>query len=352
MKTTLFALSIASLSVIALAPARADAPFTLEGKTFTMIVPSKPGGGTDASARLIARMLVNELPGKPRLVVRNIPGGGGVTALNYFVEQVARDGLTVAMGSSTQSDPINYRKPQSKYDPTKMHILGGAGRGGTLMIIHKAAVERLSDKSKPPVIVGSIGGVPRSGMQMAAWGVDLLGWNAKWVVGYRGTDDLMVALERGEVEMTSTGNLFQINKLVNTGKFTVLVQSGQIQDGKRTPRPEYKSTPMFVNLVQNQKLPPLAEKGFRYWSTLIEMDKWFALPPGTPQNIVDVYREAFARVSKTPEFLEQGKRISDDFEPMSWSDVETRIKNLGDTPPEAIDYISQMLARQGLTPKE
>lgn len=346
-------LSATFLALICLTTASiAQQPISFEGKTVTMIVPSKPGGGTDASARLIARMLVPELPGKPKLVVRNIPGGGGVTALNYFVEQVARDGLTLAMGSSTQSDPINYRKPQSKYDPTKMPILGGAGRGGTLMIIRNDAKDRLLDKSKPPVVVGSIGGVPRSGMQMAAWGIDLLGWNAKWVIGYRGTDDLMLALDRGEVDMTSTGNIFQINKLISTGKFQVLTQSGQLQNGVLAPRPEFKSAPLFNNLVEGKIKDPLAQKGYAYWKTLIEMDKWFALPPGTPPEYVKIYREAFARTTKNPEFIEQGKKISEDFEPMEADAVESRIHTLGSTPPEAIDYISGMLARQGLTPKE
>ena len=62
--------------------------------------------------------------------------------------------------------------------------------------------------------MGALGGVPRSGMQTTAWGIDYLGWNAKWVLGYRGTNDLMVALERGEIDMTSTGNLFQIQKFL------------------------------------------------------------------------------------------------------------------------------------------
>ncbi|MFM1815151.1 MAG: hypothetical protein RLZ98_1846 [Pseudomonadota bacterium] len=329
------------------APATAE-DVDLKGKTITMIVPSKPGGGTDASARLIARMIVPELPGKPSLLVRNVPGGGGVTALNYFVGQVARDGLTIAMASSTQADPINYRKPQSKYDPSKFHILGGVGRGGTLMIVRNDARPRLLDKSKPKVVVGSIGGVPRSGMQMAAWGIDLLDWNAKWVIGYRGTDDLMLALDRGEVEMTSTGNIFQINKLVSTGKFSVLTQSGQLQNGILSPRPEFRSAPLFNSLVEGRIKDPLAAKGYTYWKTLIEMDKWFALPPGSPSSFVATYRAAFDRATKRPEFLDQGRKISEDFEPMSAHAVETRIAALAETPKEAIDYISTMLSRQGL----
>jgi tripartite-type tricarboxylate transporter receptor subunit TctC len=97
--------------------ALADEPVSLKGKTVTMIVASPPGGGTDTSGRLIAPLLANLLPGKPSVIVRNIPGAEGVTAMNYFVRQVAPDGLTVTMGSTTQADPLLYRRMFS-YRPT------------------------------------------------------------------------------------------------------------------------------------------------------------------------------------------------------------------------------------------
>src|SRR5438046_774879 len=80
--------------------------------------------------------------------------------------------------------------------------------GGSVLIINKEAEQRLHDKRARPVVMGSPGGIPRSGMQMTVWGSEFLGWNTKWVIGYRGTSELMLALERGEIDMTSTANLF------------------------------------------------------------------------------------------------------------------------------------------------
>jgi hypothetical protein len=60
-------------------------------------------------------------------------------------------------------------------------------------------------------------------MQMTAWGIAYLGWNARWIFGYRGTNELTLALERGEIDMTSTGNPSFIQRLVATGKFDILV---------------------------------------------------------------------------------------------------------------------------------
>src|SRR6266508_4643721 len=159
------------------------------------------GGGTDLAGRLIAAHLGKYLPGQPGMIAQNMPGADGLSALNYFVEQTKPDGLSISMGSGSQVDPLHYRKPQAKYDPAKFAFIGGVGRGGTALVINKEAEARLFDSSAAPVIMGSLSGMPRSGMQQAAWGKEFLGWNLKWVIGYRGTGDLTVALERGEIDM-------------------------------------------------------------------------------------------------------------------------------------------------------
>src|SRR5258705_3441019 len=139
--------------------ALAAEPPSFEGKSISLIVASGAGGGTDTSGRLIATFLAGHLPGKPNVVVRNVPGAQGITAMNHFAKQVAPDGLTLTMGSTTQADPLLYRKPQSQYDPTKFGIIGGAGRGGTVLLIRKDAEARLYDKNAAPVIMGALSGV-------------------------------------------------------------------------------------------------------------------------------------------------------------------------------------------------
>jgi tripartite-type tricarboxylate transporter receptor subunit TctC len=339
--------ALAAILVMGLSAAQAE-EVNLAGKQVTMIIGSAPGGGTDTSGRVIAQFIANLLPGKPSLIVRNIPGAQGVTAMNYFVSQVAPDGLTITMGSTTQADPLFYRKPAAKFDPTKFHIIGGVGRGGTVLMIRKDAEPRLHDKSKPPVIMGSLGGVPRSGMQTTAWGISLLGWNAKWVVGYPGTSELLLALDRGEIDMTATGNLFHIRKLLATGKFKILAQTGTLENGKLTSRAEFEGTPFVADMMKGKIKDPLVEQAFEYWASITAIDKWVALPPGTPEAYVTIYRKAFAEAAKDPEFAEQGKKVSEDFEPMGAEDVTYLIQSLGKTSPEAIAYIGEMLKKQGL----
>ncbi len=326
----------------------AQAPISYRGKSLTMIIGSAPGGGTDTSGRLIAQFIARYLPDTPSVLIRNIPGAEGMTAVNYFVQQVAPDGYTIVMGSSTLADPMHYRRPQSHFDPTTFPILGGVGRGGTMLMIGKDAEKRLYDKSQPPVIMGSLVGVPRSGMQTTAWGIEFLGWNAKWVVGYHGTNDLMLALDRTEIDMTSTANLFEVNKLAQTGRFKPLTQTGGLQNGKIVPRPEFVTTPLLSNIMAGKIADPVQRKAFDFWSSMTVMDKWMALPPKTPQPIVDMFREAFQKVAANTEFIEAGRKISEDFSPMRAEDVEQLIRTLGQTPPEAIGYISNLLRSQGL----
>jgi putative tricarboxylic transport membrane protein len=334
--------------LLAAGAASAQEQLSLRGKTITIIVSSPAGGGTDTSARLIGGLLVNHLPGKPSLVVRNIPGAEGITAMNYFAKQVVPDGLTLVMGSTTQADPLLYRKPQAQFDPTAFLIVGGVGRGGTILMIRREAEERLHDKRTKAVVMGALAGVPRSGMLMTGWGVGYLDWNARWVLGYRGTTDLMVALDRGEIDMTTTANLFQVQRFLNNPKFSVVSQSGSLQHGHVSGRPEFGGVPIFADLIAGRISDPIVQKAFEYWSSLTSLDKWLALPAKTPDAYVRMYREAFAAVTGDAEFIELGKKISDDLEPMAFEDVNVLIGRLGATPPEAVAAISSMLRKQGI----
>src|SRR5215208_4218832 len=326
MKRLMFGLTAAWLMC---SGAVAQEPVNFAGKTITMIIGYAPGGGTN-------------------VIVGNRLGADGVTAMNFFYQQVKPDGMTLTMASSTQGDPVVYKQPQVKYDPTKLEIFGGIGRGGSTVVIRQEAEERLYDKSKPPVVMGAVGGVPRSGMQTTAWGIEILGWNAKWVLGYPGTNDLFVALERGEIDMTASSNLFQVQKLLDTGKVKVLTQTGILENGKFSGRSEFGDVPVFPNQVESKPRTEVQDQGYRYWFALVLLDKWLALPPNTPKPMVAAYREAFTKMAKDPEFLEKGKKMSQDFEAQTGEDVQTLITTLGNTSPEAFQYIRAMMKRQGI----
>jgi tripartite-type tricarboxylate transporter receptor subunit TctC len=333
---------------LGLSGAAAQEAVNFKGKSITVLVGSEVGGGTDASARLIAPFLTKYLPGNPTVVVQNLPGASGIKALNHFVQKVAPDGLTAINGSISMIDPITYRGANAQYDPKTLRFIGGVGRGGGAIFTSKEAAERLYDKSKKPVVIGSALTVPRSIMQPALWCIEYLGWNASWIVGYHGTNEVMLALDRTEIDMTSTGNLFQIKERLNSGQLKLITQTGYLANGKILARQDYGDTPLFPDQMKGKIKDPVAQKAYDYWEALNNGDKWLALPPATPDNIVAVYREAFKKASADPEFREKGEKISDGFEPMTSLDVELVAKTLADTPPTAIDYTKDLMRKQGI----
>ncbi len=333
---------------IATSDAKAGAPLSFKGKTITMIVGSDPGGGTDASGRLIAPYLRRHLPGEPNIVVQNLPGASGITALNYFAHRTQPDGLTIMMGSISTIDPVVYRNSSAQYDPTTFRFAGGIGRGGSVIFIRGEAEPRLHDKSERPAVIGSVMGLPRPAMQPALWCIEYLGWNAAWVTGYHGTNETMLAFDRGEIDITSTGNIFQIQDRLNSGKLKIIVQTGAVEGGKIVPRAEFGDAPLFPALMQGKIKDKAAQKAFDYWTALNTGDKWLALAPGTPDLILEAYREAFQKVAADRDFRERGEKISDGFVPMAAHDVEIVVRALADTTTEAVDYTKGLMRKQGM----
>jgi tripartite-type tricarboxylate transporter receptor subunit TctC len=328
--------------------AAAETPVSFRGKTITLLIGAEAGGGTDATGRTIAPYLHKYLPGEPNVVVQNLPSVSGIAAANFLVHRTQPDGLTVLMSSNSAIDPVVYRVASAQYDPKQFRVVGGVGRGGTVIFISSAAQPRLYDKSAAPVVIGTTAGIPRPAMQPAMWCIEYLGWNAKWVAGYHGTNEIMLAFDRGEVDMTSTGNIFQIEDRLKSGQLKIVIQSGTINNGKIVPRPEFGDAPLFPEEMKDRISDPLAQRAYQYWIAASNADKWLGLAPNTPDPIVATYRTAFVQISKDRDFLDRGEKISDGFVPLSASDTEALVRTLADTPPEAIDYTKELLRKQGL----
>lgn len=325
--------------------AAAQGAGSFQGKTVTVIVPYAAGGGTDVAGRLFAEFFTRHLPGGPAVTVRNMPGADGMVGMNYFVQQVAPDGLTVAVGSGTSSDPLQYRKPHARFDPTAFNFIGGFDRGGAYLLINKHAEPRLYDRQAAPVAMGSLGTVPRAAIEGAAWGIEFLGWNARWVLGYHGTNELILALERGEIDMTATGVSSQIQRLLDGGRFKIVTRF----ETAGVTRTDFGEAPSFAKSMAGKITDPTVMRAFHYYLGMMATDKWVALPPATPEPMVKAYRNAFASMSKDPEFLDRGRRMSGVFVPMSHREIERLVGMLGSTPPEVLGFIDDMYKKQGLS---
>jgi tripartite-type tricarboxylate transporter receptor subunit TctC len=277
-----------------------------------------------------------------------MPGAGGITSVNRLVRSTEPNGLTMIMGSNTTMDPLVYRTANAQYDPKTIRMIGGVGRGGTLIFVSKEAEPRLYDKKANPVIIGNVGAMPRVAMMPAIWGIEYLGWNAKWIVGYPGTNELMLAYDRGEIELASTGVVAQIADRLKNGSMKILNQSGSLENGKIVGRPDFGNAPIFPEQIKDKKIDDLGQKAVDYWFALSNLDKWLGLAPGTPDNIVHAYREAFIKARADKDFIEQGQKLSDGFEPSSAEDVEAYARTLADTTPETLEFMLGLMRKQGL----
>lgn len=270
------------------------AELNLKGKTVTMLIPSRPGGGTDGIGRVVATGMIKYLPGKPDILFKNIPAGTGTKALNYFVEKVVPNGETFATASGSQVYADTMRRKTVRYDPGKFEFIGHLPAPGGVVLIPKAMLGRLKDKSQKPLIFGGINGT-RGQSQMAVWGPNYLGWNIRWVVGYLGSSGMNLAFERGETQVTANTNNSVIKPFLDSGKYVAIAQTG-LRKGKSVKRsPLYPDVPLFNKMIEPKLKTPEEKHAFKAWWTMAQVGKYYMLPPKTPAGVVKAYRAAFMK---------------------------------------------------------
>jgi tripartite-type tricarboxylate transporter receptor subunit TctC len=323
------------------------AEVSFQGKTVSIIINSNPGGGTDTIARLVGSVLVKHLPGEPDVVYRNLPGGGGIQANNYFHSQVKPDGLTLLTGSNTQISPPKLRNNAVKYNPADYRYIGGTERLGSVMVVRNSERARLSDSSSQPLVQGDIDG-ERDGLLMGLWGKEFLGWNIRFVIGYTSVPTVELAARRGEIDVFANGNGSIIARMNAEGLGSV-VQLGTRDDSDRiVRRAAFPDVPVFDDLI-TPKLSGQALKTYRSWRGDQLIDKWIALPPNTPDDIVETYRNAYQQAtsdSKNKDVLQRA--FGEDWGSYSGAAVDKIVKALVETSEEDLAYLIELKKKHGL----
>ena len=327
-------------------PAQAQVSF--KGQTVSLIINSNAGGGTDLQARLVGATIAQHLPGEPRIIFNNMPGGGGIKANNYFVEQVKRDGRTMISGSRSIISPLGLRRSGVKFNTGDYEFIGGSERLGTFILIRDKVKQRLTDPKAETVVFGDIDG-ERPGFIATVWGREFLGWNVKWVIGYSGTSQMLLAARSGELDMVGNQNAFIVNPLIKEAGFVAIAQMGMRGEGsKMVARPIMPNVPVFSDLM----LPKLSGEALAAYNTWMDdqlVDKWFALPPGTPPEIVRVYRDAFAKVAADKAFIARAeKEFGEDFSPMSGEELGRIAKALAATKDEELQFLNDLRVKYKL----
>lgn len=340
------ALAVVSTAVLSGPSGAQDANFA--GKKIEMYIGSTAGGGTDLSSRLVGDFVAKHLPGKPAVVYRNMPGGQGLKALNHFATRVKPDGLSMAGGSQGHIDQAARKQSAVQFDPLSLAYFGGLSRGGTMFVIRKSSMPRLDNALARPLVVPAVE-LASTGPQLALWAKEYLGWNIKIVLGYSGTPAMIMAGLNGEADAMASSSSLQLKPLMESGEFVNVLQMGEMDDtGKVSARAALSGVPLFTAIVE-PRLPADKREVFRSWLEAQYLDKWFALPPNTPQAFTDAYTAAFARAVEDPEFLSAArKQFGDDFKHTPGPVMTRMIGDLVKSVEEVSAHMQDLRRKHGL----
>jgi tripartite-type tricarboxylate transporter receptor subunit TctC len=292
------------IAAIGLAAAPLVMAQSFSGKTVTIIVGYKPGGGYDATARMLARHLPKHIPGKPTVIVQNMPGANSVIAANHVYNVAKPDGLTIATFNRNLPIAQLTNVEGVKYDITKFQWVGSAANESTILAIRADLPYKTFEelrKAKETVVIGSTGpGANTHDFPLLL--KDLVGLNFKIVSGYSSSADIMLAVERKEVDGRA-GSFTSLRPFIERKLVRPIVRA-------RSTEPGIEQLPVDESFAPN----PRAKAIMALRSAPELVARPYVLPPATPAAIVKVMREAFAKTIQDPELVAEGKKSKIDLE--------------------------------------
>ena len=304
---------IAILAALAAAAASAQ---DFAGKTVTIIVGYKAGGGYDATARLLARHLPKHIPGKPTVIVQNMPGANSIIAANHIYNVAKPDGLTI--GTFNRNLPIAQltRVEGVKYDMAKFAWIGSAASECTVLAIRSDLPYKSFDelrKSKQQIVIGATGpGANTYDFPLLL--KEFLGVNIKIVSGYQSSADIMLAVERKEVDGRA-GSFTSIRPFIDRNLVRPVLRA-------RATEPGVENLPIDEDLAPNAR----ARAIMALRSAPEVVGRPYVMHPNTPAEHLKTMREAFAAAIKDPELVAESKKAKMDLEFVG-GDVAVKVMN-------------------------
>jgi tripartite-type tricarboxylate transporter receptor subunit TctC len=310
---------IAVASLLAGAAFTARAADFYAGKTLSLMINYAPGGPADTEGRLVARYLGKHIPGAPAIVVRNMPGAGGVVGANWLGTVAPADGSTLGFLTGVTSKAAladeNFKADMSKY----AFVAGVSGISIAFMRTDTPpGVRKPADIMKARDFwVGGLTVDSDKDMRMRMQ-LEMLGIPHKYITGYGNTADARLAFQRNEIQMyaesSPTYRTAVEPGLVKTGQAIPLWHDSMEVDGAfvRSPEAEGIDAPTFEEFLLQQKgaLPKgiLWDSFRRLNQTGTTFLRLYVMAPGTPKEAVDAVRTGIVALSKDAEFRAEAQR--------------------------------------------
>ena len=324
-------------AVLVLATQPATAQDSID-RPITVYVAGTAGGGIDLYARLVSRHIGRHVPGKPTVTVQVMPGAGGIRAANFLAEQAPRDGTAIATfaGGPILEPLIGARNPG--YDMSAFTWLGAITKDiGLCMAWGTTPFKTIDDVKRQQMVVAGTG----AGSDTDTWPIvlnEVLGTRFKLVTGYLGSQETILAIERGEAHgrCVFSHSALKIAKpdWLRDHKINVLVLTAVEKS------PDFPGVPAVVDLVSKPEDRQLLELMVGPGA----MARPFVAPPGLPASKATLLRRAFDATMQDPEFRAEAARLQADLAPTAGEDVQKLVARLYATPRPVIDRVKKLLA--------
>src|SRR5688572_18176168 len=332
MRNTLALAAVFTLAAVAPRVGEAQtSPY--EGKTITIVVGFKAGGGYDRTARILARHLPKYLPGNPNVIVQNMPGANSIIAANHVYGVAKPDGLTLGTFNRNLVLAQLTKVSGVKYDMTRFAWIGSAASESTVLAIRSDLPYKSFDemrKAGKTVVIGATGpGANTYDFPLLL--KELLGVDIKIVSGYSSSSDIMLALERKEVDGRA-GSYSSLQTFVERGTVRPLVRARAVEPG-------IEKLPVDENLAPN----PRAKAIMALRSAPEVVGRPFVMTPGTPEPLLKAMREAFAKAIKDPELIAEARKAKMDLEYMPGDEALKLVKEVLSQPKEVVDEFGKYI---------
>jgi tripartite-type tricarboxylate transporter receptor subunit TctC len=308
------------------------------GKTIRLLIGPAVGTGYDVTARLMARHIVDHIPGRPTVIAQSMPGAGSLLMTNSLYNQGPFDGT--ALGASHNGMPAApmLTPEAARFDVAQLIGLGSTNRETQISYAwHATPIKSIADVLNTEFTVGSQ--APGSSMNDFPVVLNaLFGTRFKVINGYKGTADIHKAMEAGEVQGIGAANwtsllsfgadLVKDNKVVVFGQYAL------------KPHPDLLKVPMWLDLAKSDA----DKQAMNLLLSRLEAGRPFFLPPHVPAPRVAALRAAFDATLKDPAFLAEAEKAKLEIDPMSGEEVTNLVAQLTRTAPAVAERVRNALA--------
>jgi len=284
-------------------------------KTVRIIVGFSAGGGYDQYSRLIARHLAKYIPGNPAVIVENMAGVGSIIAANHVFNVAPKDATVIANISGPIILEQLFANPGVQFDLAKFRYLAvPVSETYVLVVTRKPGVTKFDEIIGPKGKQVTFGAIPGSTVEHGAILIrDVLGGNLRVVSGYKGTADVRMAIDGGEVEgFVNTWQSLKITSIdkFKSGEWLVLAQLSE-KPIKDLPTPNVPTIPMIAKNNEERQILKFGT------STPNEFGKVYVLPPGAPPDRAAALEAAFARAFADKELLADAEKGRLEIDPIT-----------------------------------